>query len=125
MRILRVLAGKQRLLSELRIGQRDASLEDEVLSHVPERGDLDALLLRIVPIEDAPYPEGRFARTVAVYLEIRPFHEERRDIELHRSEEHTSELQSQSNLVCRLLLEKKKKKKHCTFEKSHDSNRNI
>src|SRR5688572_31023650 len=26
---------------------------------------------------------------------------------LHRSEEHTSELQSQSNLVCRLLLEKK------------------
>src|SRR5256886_10275689 len=27
----------------------------------------------------------------------------------HRSEEHTSELQSQSNLVCRLLLEKKKK----------------
>src|SRR2546427_7383084 len=27
-----------------------------------------------------------------------------------RSEEHTSELQSQSNIVCRLLLEKKKKK---------------
>src|SRR5688572_33429171 len=31
-----------------------------------------------------------------------------------RSEEHTSELQSQSNLVCRLLLEKKKKKKKKT-----------
>src|SRR2546430_11801907 len=30
--------------------------------------------------------------------------------EVSRSEEHTSELQSQSNLVCRLLLEKKKKK---------------
>src|SRR2546430_4819965 len=30
----------------------------------------------------------------------------------NRSEEHTSELQSQSNLVCRLLLEKKKNKKH-------------
>src|SRR2546430_10059362 len=29
-------------------------------------------------------------------------------IERRRSEEHTSELQSQSNLVCRLLLEKKK-----------------
>src|SRR2546430_8924641 len=29
-----------------------------------------------------------------------------------RSEEHTSELQSQSNLVCRLLLEKKKTKVH-------------
>src|SRR2546427_3809811 len=32
-------------------------------------------------------------------------------INARRSEEHTSELQSQSNLVCRLLLEKKKKKK--------------
>src|SRR2546430_8698648 len=36
-----------------------------------------------------------------------------RPIDVHRlgtrSEEHTSELQSQSNLVCRLLLEKKKK----------------
>src|SRR5690606_40580211 len=30
--------------------------------------------------------------------------------ELARSEEHTSELQSRENLVCRLLLEKKKKK---------------
>src|SRR2546430_13727036 len=30
---------------------------------------------------------------------------------MNRSEEHTSELQSQSNLVCRLLLEKKKKYK--------------
>src|SRR2546430_13133268 len=32
----------------------------------------------------------------------------------NRSEEHTSELQSQSNLVCRLLLEKKKKDIDCT-----------
>src|SRR2546427_7024443 len=36
-----------------------------------------------------------------------PFADEARG----RSEEHTSELQSQSNLVCRLLLEKKKKSK--------------
>src|SRR5688572_33406834 len=35
-----------------------------------------------------------------------------------RSEEHTSELQSQSNLVCRLLLEKKKKNKK---NKNHDN----
>src|SRR5688572_6113153 len=34
-----------------------------------------------------------------------------------RSEEHTSELQSQSNLVCRLLLEKKKKK--TIYDNSH------
>src|SRR3990167_10453499 len=33
-------------------------------------------------------------------------------LSLIRSEEHTSELQSQSNLVCRLLLEKKKKNKN-------------
>src|SRR2546430_4011562 len=32
-----------------------------------------------------------------------------------RSEEHTSELQSQSNLVCRLLLEKKKTTVRCTL----------
>src|SRR2546430_7380074 len=38
-----------------------------------------------------------------------------------RSEEHTSELQSQSNLVCRLLLEKKKKnkKKVCAYQKKY------
>src|SRR2546430_2444406 len=37
-----------------------------------------------------------------------------------RSEEHTSELQSQSNLVCRLLLEKKKTNRHA-FTKSNDT----
>src|SRR3989475_2156992 len=40
-----------------------------------------------------------------------------------RSEEHTSELQSQSNLVCRLLLEKKKKRtpmsEPCRQRRSH------
>src|SRR2546430_11439602 len=40
-----------------------------------------------------------------------------------RSEEHTSELQSQSNLVCRLLLEKKKKKQHLTLHTSVESPR--
>src|SRR2546428_8971010 len=34
--------------------------------------------------------------------------------QIPRSEEHTSELQSRSDLVCRLLLEKKKKKAHRT-----------
>src|SRR5436190_14983888 len=36
-----------------------------------------------------------------------------------RSEEHTSELQSHSDLVCRLLLEKKKKKKQNNNQKKH------
>src|SRR2546430_5434173 len=38
---------------------------------------------------------------------------DREELSDRRSEEHTSELQSQSNLVCRLLLEKKKKNR-CT-----------
>src|SRR5688572_31517413 len=46
----------------------------------------------------------------------------RRPHRLARSEEHTSELQSQSNLVCRLLLEKKKKKTKTTNnQKTHTS----
>src|SRR5438034_7918622 len=39
-----------------------------------------------------------------------------------RSEEHTSELQSHSDLVCRLLLEKKKKKSKKTSSKNRDKN---
>src|SRR5258708_21518027 len=38
-----------------------------------------------------------------------------------RSEEHTSELQSPDHLVCRLLLEKKKKDNEQHFEQSHHS----
>src|SRR5438034_5552683 len=40
-----------------------------------------------------------------------------------RSEEHTSELQSHSDLVCRLLLEKKKKKKENDNKKQHTKNK--
>src|SRR2546430_5898686 len=42
-----------------------------------------------------------------------------------RSEEHTSELQSQSNLVCRLLLEKKKKTQSHTRDRSEHKTRNM
>src|SRR2546430_6560795 len=42
-----------------------------------------------------------------------------------RSEEHTSELQSQSNLVCRLLLEKKKKKKNINKEEKKKNKERI
>src|SRR2546430_12079179 len=47
------------------------------------------------------------------------FDKSQRDALLVRSEEHTSELQSQSNLVCRLLLEKKKKKRRRHVGTSH------
>src|SRR5436190_16756884 len=39
----------------------------------------------------------------------------------YRSEEHTSELQSHSDLVCRLLLEKKKKKTNKHTTKTHNN----
>src|SRR5215204_4425296 len=40
-----------------------------------------------------------------------------------RSEEHTSELQSHSDLVCRLLLAKKKKKRMATFHQKKQKNK--
>src|SRR2546422_2811860 len=46
-------------------------------------------------------------------------HQRQRD-RLTRSEEHTSELQSRLHLVCRLLLEKKKKKKNKVKHTIHD-----
>src|SRR3989454_1202465 len=56
---------------------------------------------------------GAYTRAIAAY-EQAGFHrgiaESRHN--LGRSEEHTSELQSPCNLVCRLLLEKKKKEHH-------------
>src|SRR2546427_5212316 len=48
-------------------------------------------------------------------VQIQPEDDEAIIIAVSRSEEHTSELQSQSNLVCRLLLEKKKKKHQYPF----------
>src|SRR5437868_8953867 len=45
-------------------------------------------------------------------------HRDARRVEIRtilRSEEHTSELQSRFDLVCRLLLEKKKRKNHCCY----------
>src|SRR5205085_2880860 len=49
-----------------------------------------------------------------VFAQIRKIHavNDHTNLSENRSEEHTSELQSQSNLVCRLLLEKKKNKKN-------------
>src|SRR2546427_1766684 len=50
-------------------------------------------------------------------------------VAVFRSEEHTSELQSQSNLVCRLLLEKKKKRtrtRRCEIDRTiRESDRRL
>src|SRR5258706_9419743 len=45
------------------------------------------------------------------------------DFTVTRSEEHTSELQSLTNLVCRLLLEKKKKQLRLGLEEHHSAQR--
>src|SRR5690606_40414006 len=46
------------------------------------------------------------------------------DRQFGRSEEHTSELQSRENLVCRLLLEKKKKKTLAEYDRKHQQTHN-
>src|SRR2546430_5942595 len=62
--------------------------------------------------EHSPHRPGRRGRRVGAEAEP-------------RSEEHTSELQSQSNLVCRLLLEKKKNtrltRRHMRLQKEYIS----
>src|SRR2546430_9235801 len=64
-------------------------------------------------------PNARFRPRRRTPTVIRPASVEvYRPIRATRSEEHTSELQSQSNLVCRLLLEKKKKTAFTNFNTS-------
>src|SRR5437016_10058340 len=70
--------------------------------------------------EDLLIPSGRggtlayyrndHGRLVRVDLHLPPARYDETTVLPLRSEEHTSELQSLTNLVCRLLLEKKKKK---------------
>src|SRR2546430_12139633 len=71
-----------------------ADLEAWVKMGAPDPRTSEAAVQKGPPLSD---PE-KVRRKEAVLSELRP----------RRSEEHTSELQSQSNLVCRLLLEKKK-----------------
>src|SRR5438034_6568800 len=83
-------------------------------------------LFRSAGLDEKVRLEGFLSRsfttiTVAIHLselrsETQPRAADRGEVQanawpLRRSEEHTSELQSHSDLVCRLLLEKKKKKK--------------
>src|SRR5688572_32052982 len=67
----------------------------------------DEILLRSPVPEDA-YKTSDSWRVFRIMGEFVEGFDELAEV---RSEEHTSELQSQSNLVCRLLLEKKKNKK--------------
>src|SRR5688572_30907251 len=62
---------------------------------------------------------GRWDVRIATKKELTPKPQRAFEPLPPRSEEHTSELQSQSNLVCRLLLEKKKKKTKKNTIKKH------
>src|SRR5688572_31191505 len=63
----------------------------------------------------SPKPEARPSDAASALAELRPLREVITGAAALRSEEHTSELQSQSNLVCRLLLEKKNDSRY-TYE---------
>src|SRR2546428_6201145 len=82
----------------------------EINEHVAAAGQIYAgkwwILEDVVFGEHAHIPNGLRHTVLSVeFVEIatQPFRR------IRRSEEHTSELQSRSDLVCRLLLEKKKK----------------
>src|SRR5438034_8790350 len=84
------------------------------LSRVHEAGSRTGSIRVAVEKLDAP-PEQRPRRPVRNRAELRlgsgnvePAQSHHDDLGRERSEEHTSELQSHSDLVCRLLLEKKK-----------------
>src|SRR5690606_40049864 len=81
--VLRVAGGDDPLVAELGLERERAG------------GDADALLVAVEAVRfEEVAPEGVVDGVEVVLV---------------RSEEHTSELQSRENLVCRLLLEKKKK----------------
>src|SRR2546430_2951863 len=89
----------------------------------PPRSTLFPYTTLFRSLRDTP-PERRVGEGVDRHLhrvaQVQSHHVGLVHVDLHldhrkvgdRSEEHTSELQSQSNLVCRLLLEKKKKISH-------------
>src|SRR2546430_9376223 len=87
-------------------------------------GAVAMVVLGVLPLRDA-YAAIDFDVLVFLlglmlivgYLEVGKFFE--------RSEEHTSELQSQSNLVCRLLLEKKHKPRESYAVLPHDTSRAL
>src|SRR2546422_188515 len=75
------------------------ALHAELAPHVTHAEQLD----RVIRPAHQPRPEQRVGRHLHTLGEL---------IQVARSEEHTSELQSRLHLVCRLLLEKKKTKYH-------------
>src|SRR5690606_41764828 len=90
-----------------------------LLASCPTRRSSDLLGRQLAGLLDlgdgAEFQSGKFAgalaqavgKVVAIDDQILAYVVAAVDDDMHRSEEHTSELQSRENLVCRLLLEKK------------------
>src|SRR5690625_6075168 len=70
----------------------------EAEAFLSERNDYDLIVVEVLPLTN--------------YVRSAEEHQDRLARCPNRSEEHTSELQSRGHLVCRLLLEKKKKNAH-------------
>src|SRR4051812_50004677 len=81
------------LFRSLAVLLRQASRIVGITENIFEEG-INRICLYFLPLGRAGFPECRATKREKI----------------KRSEEHTSELQSHVNLVCRLLLEKKKKK---------------
>src|SRR2546426_6624909 len=73
-------------------------------------------LFRSLPYPGRRRPATKISRgSVSLRVGRGGFHRSKWSAYMWRSEEHTSELQSPCNLVCRLLLEKKKGPRHFGF----------
>src|SRR2546427_7280547 len=105
------------------VADREPAVTAEPARHLLRTPILPQELLDLRPLSGRELPIASGVRAAAAGVPlgelgaIRPIargpialHLPRHGAAMARSEEHTSELQSQSNLVCRLLLEKKKKK---------------
>src|SRR5439155_121484 len=97
---------------------RDSMDQDQFLNILSREEALKrfeaALFPRAIPSEQRPLSGAlgcALAQDIVAPIDVPPFDRSNVDgFAVRRSEEHTSELQSRGHLVCRLLLEKKKKK---------------
>src|SRR2546427_5823039 len=105
----------------LRAEDHDALAHEHLRVPAADRGEVEVPL-----VVDVRYLEPDLVDVTRQHQPRPALGVERRDrvaVDVgRRSEEHTSELQSQSNLVCRLLLEKKKKnsRKHLQSKASNE-----
>src|SRR5438132_12484416 len=96
----------------------------------PFREEAECRDEELAPDEEQRHPHGQAAPPRDPVVDENrgvPREPEDRDErgEQERSEEHTSELQSHSDLVCRLLLEKKKKKRKNVIQTTESNNRKM